>query len=347
MVASLSGASENGPTAGQFLLQRDGSLDGDLAVTVSVSGTAQNGSDFVLIPSTIVMPSGQAEVAIDVTPYVDGITEVSEIVTLAIVANQAYAVGSSSQASVTISDQMMVVKIEAIDTLAVKDSQVPATFLVSRRDVIDRDVLVRLQISGTAANGTDYNTISTSLLLPRGQSMALINVTPKLTAVLAGGMETVTISIRTDAAYLIESGFASAQVSIIERQDTYDTWMAREFPGSGEFSPSDTPGSSIPLIQRYAYGLDPDQPDPSGLPKLSSLSDGSVLFSFRKPLGIDDISYRVSAARDLVNWGGTSVALEPVSPPAGNTDSQRVYYRLVGVSGASVVFTVIELDWAE
>lgn len=347
IIASVPGASENGPTAGEFTLQREGSLAGDLTVSLAISGTAENGADYGLIASTIVIPAGQSQVTIPVLPYVDGVTEVNEIATVGITANAAYAIGSSSQASVTISDQMMVVKIEAVDTLAVKDSQIPATFLVSRRDVIDRDVLVRLQITGTAANGIDYNTISTSLLLPKGQSMALVTVTPKATAVLAGGMETVIITIRTDAAYLIESGLNSAQVSIIERQDTFQSWMAREFPGEGDLDPSDAIGSSIPLIQRYAYGLDPDQPDPAGLPKISALADGTMVLSFRKPLGVEDIDYRVSAAGDLMNWGGSSIGVEPVASPAGNTDPQRVFYRLIGVSDAAAAFTVIELDWVE
>jgi len=346
LVASISGASENGPTAGQFTLLRDGSLADDVTVALNISGTAQNGSDYALIPSTIVMPAGQSEVTIDVSPYADGITEVDEVVTLGITAG-GYAIGTSSQASITISDQKMVVKIEAVDTLAVKETQVPATFLVSRRDVIDRDVLVRLQISGTAANGVDYNTLSTSLLLPRGQSLALIQVTPKATANLSGGMETVRLAIRADAAYLIEAGASNAQVSIVERLDTFESWAAREFPGAGDVAPSDTMGSFIPLIQRYAYDLDPDQPDPAGLPKLSRWTDGSMVLSFRKPLSVQDISYTVRAARDLLNWGGSSISIEPVTSPAGETDPQRVYYRLIGASDAAVGFTVIELEWVQ
>ena len=207
------------------------------------------------------MPIGQSEVTIDVLPYADGITEANEVVAVGIAAG-AYAIGSSSQASVTISDQMMVVKIEAVDTLAVKETQVPATFLVSRRDVIDRDVLIRLQISGTAANGVDYNTVGTSLLLPRGQSMALILVTPKATANLAGGMETVRMAVRADAAYLLEPGASSAQVSIIERQDTFQTWLTREFPDAGDLEPSDTLGSAHPA-------------DPAVCVRLGSRSAGS------------------------------------------------------------------------
>ena len=346
IVASVSGASENGPTAGQFVLRREGSLADNLTIALTISGTAQNGSDYHLIASTIVMPAGQSEVTIDVLPYADGITEAGEVVTVGLSAG-AYAIGSSSQASITISDQMMVVKIEAVDTLAVKDTQVPASFLVSRRDVIDRDVLVRLQISGTAANGVDYNTLSSSLLLPSGQSMALILVTPKATANLAGGMETVRLAVRADAAYLVEPGASGAQVSIIERMDTFQAWLVREFPGAGDLEPSDTLGSAIPLIQRYAYGLDPDQPDPAGLPKLTTWADGSVVLSFRKPLGVQDVSYSVSAARDLLNWAGSSISIEPVAPPAGEADLQRVYYRLTNASGASVGFAVIELDWED
>ena len=122
-----------------------------------------------------------------------------------------------------------------------------------------------------AADGTRFWVDKSKVPLTdaRGQSMALIQVTPKATANLAGGMETVRLAVRADAAYLVEPGASSAQVSIIERLDTFQTWLAREFPGAGDLEPSDTLGSAIPLIQRYAYGLDPDQPDPAGLPRLA------------------------------------------------------------------------------
>jgi hypothetical protein len=183
--------------------------------------------------------------------------------------------------------------------------------------------------------------------LPKGQSLALILVTPKTTASLTGGMETVRLGIRADAAYLIEAGASNAQVSIVERLDTYETWLAREFPGEENLQPSDTLGARIPLIQRFAYGLDSNQPDPSGLPKLTRWTDGSVVLSFRKPLGVQGVSYRVDGAHNLMNWGGSSISMEPVAPPAGETDPQRVYYRLIGASGDSLGFAVIELDWEE
>ena len=155
------------------------------------------------------------------------------------------------------------------------------------------------------------------------------------------------MAVRADAAYLVEPGASSAQVSIVERLDTFQSWVAREFPGAGDLEPSDTLGSAIPLIQRYAYGLDADQPDASGLPRLAVWADGSVVVSFRKPLGVQDISYRILASRDLLNWAGSSISMEPVSPPAGETDPQRAYYRLIGASDADAIFTVIELDWED
>ncbi len=345
IVASVAGASENGPTPGQFLVTREGNVDDDVSVTLAISGTAANGSDYALIASSLVIPAGQSSATIEVSPYADGLTEVAEFVTISLQAGTGYRVGTAASATVSISDQMMVVGIETIDALAVKESGVPGAFMITRRDVVDRDVLIRLQISGTAANGTDYNTISSSLLMPRGQSIALLEIHPKAGAVISGGLETAVITIRTDAAYLIEQDARSATVSLIEREENYEQWLARTRDGAGEVDPSDTPDeSSITLIERFAYGLDAHAPGSAGLPRLER-SGADMLISFRRPPGVQGVDYRVTGFRDLMDTEGTAIGLEAVPAPAGNADPQRMFYRLTGVEDAATAFTVIELDW--
>lgn len=343
--ASVAGASENGPTPGQFLVRREGSLEDDLAINLAISGTAQNGADYALIPASFTMPAGQAEVSIEVLPYADGLTEVAEFVTVSLQAASSYRVGTAASATVSISDQMMVVGIETIDALAVKASGLPGTLMITRRDVVDRDVLIRLQISGTAANGVDYDTVSSSFLMPRGQSIALLEIRPKASAVLSGGLETAIITIRTDAAYLIEQDASSAKVSLIERQENYEQWLARTQGDAAGMEPTDAPGdSSITLIERFAYGLDANQPAATGLPRLERAGD-DMLISFRRPPGVQGVDYRVTGFRNLMDQQGTAIVLEAVAAPAGNTDPQRMFYRLAGVENAATAFTLIELDW--
>ena len=111
-----------------------------------------------------------------------------------------------------------------------------------------------------------------------------------------------------------------------------------------EFALADSGGTGISHLQRYAYGLDPQKPDREGLPK-PFLMGRKFTVSFRKPLGVTDIQYHVSAATELWNWAGSQVELVQVPAPAGTTDPQRVYYQLApSVGEAPIGFISIRLE---
>jgi len=345
--ASQSQASENSGSEGRFTITRQGSLNGDLTVNVIVSGSAQNGTDYMLISTSVLVPSGAASVDVPVVPYPDGLTEPVETVQLNIAAGQGYRIGTANQAIVTIEDLLMLVEIEAIEPIAVKDTVTPGTFMITRRDVINRDVAIRLTIAGTAANGTDYNTLSTLVYMAPNQTVAFLNVVPKTTAQLAGGLETVSITIKTDVNYRVVSGAGVAQVLIIERNDSFAGWRAREFPGeagdAATFALGDTGNTGISHLQRYAFGLDPHQPDLEDLPR-PLVHDGKLVVTFRKPAGVNDVQYRVTASADLMNWSDQSVSVTQISDPAGaSTDPVRVYYQADEEGDAT--FIVVEAEW--
>ena len=348
VAATVAQASENGSSPGLFTLTRRGNLAGDLVVNLALAGAALNGVDYVSVPGTVTFADGQSTATVTITPFADSITEPAETVQLVVQAGSGYRVGTANSATLTIEDLLMLVEIEVLEPVAVKESLSPATFLVTRRDVVNVDVLVRLKIAGTASNGTDYNTIATTLYMPAWQTMAMVQVTPKAGANLAGGMETVVVSINTNASYRV-SGSATAQVAIIERIDSFDAWRTRE-AGGGAGSLADfaqaAPGESgVPNLERYAFGAGASADDRSGLPR-PFLVDGRLGVTFRKPLGVGDVAYRVSAATDLLNPAGSQVPL--VEMPALNVqqDPQRVYYVVEPASGeVQAIFTIVEVEW--
>ncbi|HMO51028.1 MAG TPA: Calx-beta domain-containing protein [Kiritimatiellia bacterium] len=345
VAASQPQASENGPTEGRFTLTRRGSLAGDLTVNIGISGSAINGTDYITIPNTVVMPEGVATVDVPVAPYADGQTENTETVQLTITAGAGYRIGTPSSAIVTIEDLLMLVEIEALEPIAVKDEGSPGLFLITRRDVINRDVLVRLTISGTASNGVDYNRLTNQVYMAANQTAAFLYVMPRPTAQLAGGLETVVITVRPDANYRV-AGAGSAQVLIIERNDSFAGWRAREFPeASGDaqtFAIGDSGNTGVTHFERYAFGLDPHQPDLSGLPKPLVL-DGKLGVTFRRPAGISDVEYRVTASRDLPRWTEQSAPVVPVVPEGVGVDPARVYYR--AEHDDPVSFIAVEAEW--
>jgi len=345
--ASQSQASENGGSEGRFTLTRQGSLNGDLTVNVVISGSAQNGVDYALLSATVLLPDGVVSVDVSVVPYPDGLTEPVETVQLNVVAGTGYRIGTVNQAVVTIEDLLMLVEIEAVEPIAVKDTVTPGMFIITRRDVINRDVVIRLTIAGTAANGTDYNSLSTLVYMAPNQTVAILQVVPKPTAQLAGGLETVSITIKTDVNYRVVSGAGVAQVMIIERNDSFAGWRAREFPAetgdASTFAVGDSGNTGVSHLQRYAFGLDPHQPDIDGLPR-PLVHDGKLVVTFRKPVGVNDIQYRVMASEDLMNWPGQTVSVTQIDDPEGaSADPARVYYR--ADENGDTVFIVVEAEW--
>ena len=82
---SQAGTSISGNTA-LFKLERSGSTNTSLAVSISVGGTASNGVDFVSIPGTITIPAGSKVAQIVLSPIDDQLVESNENVIISIIA---------------------------------------------------------------------------------------------------------------------------------------------------------------------------------------------------------------------------------------------------------------------
>jgi hypothetical protein len=63
---------------------------------------------------------------------------------------------------------------------------------------------VNFSLGGTAANGTDYNSLATSATIPAGAASATITVAPKASASLVGA-ETAVLTLAANSAYTIGS----------------------------------------------------------------------------------------------------------------------------------------------
>jgi subtilase family serine protease len=102
VAATTATATEAGPVAGVFTVTRSGNMNSTLTVSYSLSGTAQRGTDYVTIPTTVTIPSGSPSAQVTITPIDDSIVESNESVILTIVASSGYMVGSPSNSAVTI-----------------------------------------------------------------------------------------------------------------------------------------------------------------------------------------------------------------------------------------------------
>jgi subtilase family serine protease len=102
VTASTPQATETGPTNGIFTVSRAGDTTAALTVYYTVGGTAVAGTDYVALAGSVTIDAGSAAATIAVTPIDDTAYESDESVILTVTADNAYGLGSPSQATVTI-----------------------------------------------------------------------------------------------------------------------------------------------------------------------------------------------------------------------------------------------------
>jgi Big-like domain-containing protein/Calx-beta domain-containing protein len=122
------------------------------------------------------------------------------------------------------------VRIAATDPSAIEDAlnQSPtdiAVFEFSRSGDLSLDLPVFYSIHGSAINGSDYNEISRSILIPAGQSSVRLNIVPRVDALtVVEPMETVGIRLEPSliltpsAAYVIDQDHREAAAVIYENR---------------------------------------------------------------------------------------------------------------------------------
>lgn len=130
-----------GLSSGAFLLHRD-RTNGDLAVSIKLSGTASNGVDYATIPSPITIPAGFFSVGVPVNPLGAGASAPDEWVTLTIDTNVNYQIGKPGHAQVTIKGNVF-------------EDQAPTVSITSPVDSTSIPAHSNLPITAEADDGND------------------------------------------------------------------------------------------------------------------------------------------------------------------------------------------------
>ena len=333
ILASIARGSENGPTPGQFTISRTKAISQPLTVALQITGSATNGTDYAQIGSSVVIPAGALSVNLTIQPYVDSLTELDEIVQISLLAQSAYELGTSTTAQVVIDDLKPQLTIEPLNALAEVSGQLPGAFLLQRTGVLDRSVLVRLTIGGNATNNIDYNRIDNYVNLPPNQTAAVIQITPKVTASLQKGAESVILTIKPDATYRIGApGYA--MVVIVPQATDLGTWKQTHFAGNNQsldaFSQADPGSSGFSNLMRYGFGLNPANPTAGATQLLPrpEVRNGHLAIRFQKSPAAIDLDYQVELSNDMRDWhlGGTD--LQDITPLEPGGDPTTAIYQM-------------------
>lgn len=218
VTASTATAYEGGAN-GRFTVSRNDTADA-LTVRYSVSGSATAGSDYNTLSGQVSLPSGVSSAAIDVVLIDDTAVETTEQVTVTLLADASYKIGSPNSAAVNIIDNdtppVPVVTVTATDATAAETGDI-GQFTVSRTNInLNSSLTVYYSASGTATAGNDYTTLSGSVTLAANISSGTITVTP-VDDTAYDPAETVIISITANANYAIGTP-SQATVTITDNE---------------------------------------------------------------------------------------------------------------------------------
>jgi serine protease len=177
---------------------------------VSLTGT--NMADFSVIGGTCTnnLPLAQGAsctVTLSFTPGALGVRSASLVVT-------STATNSPVSVSLSGSGAPPTVAVSATDAAAAEAGSDPGTFTITRTGVTTSSLTVNYTLGGSATNGTDYTTVSSSVVIAAGSATAAITISPIDDSVYEGN-ESVTLTLSASASYDVGSP-SSATVTITE-----------------------------------------------------------------------------------------------------------------------------------
>lgn len=195
-------ASETGSNPGAFRLTRTGSatqLALPLTVSFTLNGSATNGSDYTS-PLTATFLAGQATVNVPIVATADGVAETPESVVLMLTGVAPYELGSPITATVTITDTVNPLVTASVADGAATEAGDPGQFVLTRTGDLTAALTVTVAFNGTAVNGTDYQTLLTTVTIPALSATATIDVKPVSDGV-ADASETVILTVVDGVTY--------------------------------------------------------------------------------------------------------------------------------------------------
>ncbi|MDY3306223.1 Calx-beta domain-containing protein, partial [Psychrobacter sanguinis] len=174
--------------------------------TVEVSfntedGTAINGADYTGLSGTVTFVPGETTQTIEV-PILDDVYD-EEDETFNVVLSSPVNATLDHNGIGTITDEEQypdLVEVSIVDNYDAVNEGDPAIFPIELRDetgnliVAATEVTVTVEYTGTAINGDDYTTVSTTVTIPAGASSVNLNI-ETLTDLLDEGLENVVITV--------------------------------------------------------------------------------------------------------------------------------------------------------
>ena len=180
-VAVTTHASEDNDTNGVFTFTLSEDVDQDVIFTYSIdnASTADNGTDYSILDSSpVTINSGDTTATVTVDPAADIAIEGDEnvIITITSVTAGPASIGATDTATMVIVDNdTPSISVVANDNGS-ETGPDNASFTVNISSPASGDVVVAYTLTGTAINGTDYNSLSGSLTIDNTSSSETLTI---------------------------------------------------------------------------------------------------------------------------------------------------------------------------
>ena len=255
LTATVNSTLEGLATPAKFLLTRSGATTAALTVAYTVSGTAENGTDYTALSGTATIPIGAPSAEVNVASIDDSTAEALETVTLRIASGVDYLADPLLLTATAnlVDDDVQTVTVAASDATATEvDLTVPGaladtgTFVVTRTGDNSAPLTVYYAVSGThntgvpATHGVDYDSLAGMLVIPAGQTQASVTILPRFDG-FGEGPENVVLRLGSGSTLYQVGAASSAVVTITDNPgdkpqvDVVQTANASEPSSNGTF----------------------------------------------------------------------------------------------------------------
>ena len=189
-IAVTTGPAVEGGTAGVFKVTTTGTGSGNITMRYTVSGTAENGTDYTTLGGTLSIGKNSTS-TITISTIQDAFIEGYETVTITLDPDAAYSLAVDPSATMNIQDDdAPQVNASATDDYFSETNGSLAKFFVSRTGSKTESLTVDYTLGGTATAGSDYTVPSGSVTIPANSTGAFVNIS-LLADTLAEGTETI------------------------------------------------------------------------------------------------------------------------------------------------------------
>lgn len=207
------------------------------------------------------------------------------------------------------------VTVSATTPTASEGGAQPGQFTITRTSTVElsQPLTVKYSISGSAQNGIDYQPLSATVTIPANILSVVLSVEPLIDQIVEG-TETATLTLSTDAAYVLGSA-VTASVQIADAP--FQAWITQNFPQSswndasitGETADPDADGQ--PNLAEFFFGTLPL--DPAARYQPTASYDGDRLdFTYRRADAASNVLATPEVSTDLIVWdpSGAQIASE-------------------------------------